>query len=808
MEDTITSLTIGIDMHAKKKYITPLLLLWALPFWYCAHAQSDLQNKFVEYQRATFQEKIFLHTDKESYLTGENLWFSIYAVDGMLHRPINLSKVTYIELLDRENMPVMQIKSKMDQGRGSGSFTIPELPSGKYTIRGYTRWMRNFSAAFFFEKTIAIIHSREAVVSQPLAQDASKEMVVRFFPEGGDLVRNLRSKVAFQVMDKSGRGINSYGFIQSEAGDTVVQFKSHKFGMGNFFFTPLSGLEYQAVMFYNGIKHVHDLPAIRESGYTLQLNEIGNEKLQLVMSKEPAGPLGDTLILIAHTRQAIKISIATIMRQGKAGFLIDKNKLGDGISHFTVFDQKQRPLCERLYFIPPRKKVVSEVRSDKTAYGIRQPVGVVIQMKTSDNTPASGSFSMSVFKVDSFSSPQRSSILSYLLLESDLPGNVESPESYFAENDPGSQESADNLMLTHGWTRFSWTAAMSGKPPAFQFAPEHEGMIVSGHMVPRQRSQSTYDASVYLSFPGRQPEFYAAKPTSKGKFEIPVNDAAGEREAVIQASKSSGAFTFTIDNPYATESGNANDGLLTLTADMRSDFLMHAVHSQAERYFQKPPASCDIIVEDSLMFYDNPDKTYFIADYQRFPIVEDIMREYVPEVTVINQGRRSNLYVLNRKDAAFFKEGPLVMLDGVPFSENFRLAKMSADNLRKIDIVTRRYWLAATQFDGIIGLASMQGDLAGMELDSGAVVFDFQRYHIKREFYAPEYLTESQRNSRIPDFRNVLFWSPGLLAGRDGKREVQFFTSDETGRFIGVIQGISDSGLPISDIFTFTVGEP
>jgi hypothetical protein len=39
-----------------------------------------------------------------------------------------------------------------------------------------------------------------------------------------------------------------------------------------------------------------------------------------------------------------------VFKQKPGGFLLDKNGLGEGISHITVFNQKQKPVCERLYF--------------------------------------------------------------------------------------------------------------------------------------------------------------------------------------------------------------------------------------------------------------------------------------------------------------------------------------------------------------------------------------------------------------------------------------------------------------------------
>ena len=65
-------------------------------------ADPPIIAKFRSYSAKAFQEKLFLHTDKEFYTAGEILWFKIYAVDGAFHKPSEFSKIAYIEVLDEK----------------------------------------------------------------------------------------------------------------------------------------------------------------------------------------------------------------------------------------------------------------------------------------------------------------------------------------------------------------------------------------------------------------------------------------------------------------------------------------------------------------------------------------------------------------------------------------------------------------------------------------------------------------------------------------------------------------------------------
>ena len=128
-----------------------------------ANAQDQqLIQQFNAYGEQTMQEKLYMHTDKNFYLAGEICWFKIYNVDGFFNKPLGVSKVAYVEVLDKNNKPVLQAKVALKDGAGNGSLQLPvTLGSGKYLLRTYTRWMKNFSAAYFFEKPITVINSHK-----------------------------------------------------------------------------------------------------------------------------------------------------------------------------------------------------------------------------------------------------------------------------------------------------------------------------------------------------------------------------------------------------------------------------------------------------------------------------------------------------------------------------------------------------------------------------------------------------------------------------------------------------------------------
>src|SRR5688572_10925859 len=237
-----------MKLSLKKSYRWSLIVI-GLCVTQIAVAQVNridtLKNRFTQHREQDFTEKLFVHTDRTAYLTSETMWFKIYYLNGNSNKPADLSKVGYIEILDQESQRVLEGKIKLDDGQGDGSFFIPAtINSGNYVVRAYTAWMKNKSPEYFFHQNITIVNpfkKYETTKASPV-----QKMDAQFFPEGGTLVANVRSKVAYRVTDEKGAGLNFKGAIVDTKNDTVARFKPDRFGIGTFQLTPSRGTKYVA----------------------------------------------------------------------------------------------------------------------------------------------------------------------------------------------------------------------------------------------------------------------------------------------------------------------------------------------------------------------------------------------------------------------------------------------------------------------------------------------------------------------------------------------------------------------------------
>tara|TARA_R110002073_G_scaffold108336_1_gene243302 strand:+ start:10388 stop:12133 length:1746 start_codon:yes stop_codon:yes gene_type:complete len=105
------------------------------------------------------QEKIFLHYNSSFLLSGEKLLYKIYCINSKTKKLSNLSKIAYVELIDRNGKVHFKHKIRLATGLGQGDFFIPtSLASGNYKVIAYTKWMKNGGKNNFFHGDVTILN--------------------------------------------------------------------------------------------------------------------------------------------------------------------------------------------------------------------------------------------------------------------------------------------------------------------------------------------------------------------------------------------------------------------------------------------------------------------------------------------------------------------------------------------------------------------------------------------------------------------------------------------------------------------------
>ena len=306
------------------------------------------------------------------------------------------------------------------------------------------------------------------------------KMDLQFFPEGGDLTAGFEQRVAFKALNEFGKPADVEGQIINANGTIVSRFKSYHQGMGAFDLEAFSGDKYMAkITKPENIAGEFPLPKVLEKGNVLQVVDMDEDRVQVKIQNID----NESLTIVLQSQGKIYNSISTSANAGVHLLEIPTKGAPIGLAQLTLFDNQERPHAERLVFLNKEKTLDINITTDKDQYLPREKVRMKIEVKDEDGKPVRGNFSVGVTddKLLSFADDKQGKMLAYLLLESDLKGEIEKPNFYFEPKEKHADKdqnlALDYLLMTHGWRRFTWKYEAS--PIAGMIYP-NEKAIVAG----------------------------------------------------------------------------------------------------------------------------------------------------------------------------------------------------------------------------------------------------------------------------------------------------------------------------------------
>ncbi len=119
--------------------------------------------------------------------------------------------------------------------------------------------------------------------------------------------------------------------------------------------------------------------------------------------------------------------------------------------------------------------------------------------------------------------------------------------------------------------------------------------------------------------------------------------------------------------------------------------------------------------------------------------------------------------------------------------------------LDRIDVYPNRYLFGGNLFYGMVALYTAENRYPELQPDPFTQILPYDSPQARRVFYAPSYADASARRSRVPDYRHTLYWNADVVA-EGGRAGVSFYTSDLTGIYRVLVEGITASGEAVSAV--------
>lgn len=499
-------------------YFAIFSFLLFIPTTQAQDSVDEWAKKVLVKSRYLLPERVYLQFDNSSYYLGETLWFKAYVTSGNYDYPTRISNVLYVELVSPEGYVVETKKYKIDSdGSCNGEFELhPRLLSGLYEIRAYTRYMTNwgeeaiFSRVFpVFDKVNAnnwdfknILDRRRGAISSNNLSDEKKEGAdLKFYPEGGNLVAGINSRVAFELRGAEGSFADDTISIYENNRLVVKTAPSHN-GKGVFEITPKSGVKYNAEVFAadknrKKKKYSFSFPKINVNGATIGITQDSTNVSVVIKNNLPYESQLGFAVMYRGSMGYYKKYISSEREQL---FEIPKETLPEGVCKAVLFVCDTIPLAERQFFVQhnelqknDRQTVKLRVKANNyhiQNYSPQPNEKIKIEIEREDGNPIENNAEF-VLSVRDAAGNQTTSwnynMYSYLLLGSDLKGYIPDASQYFDRENKRRESQLDLLMLTHGWTSYDWDKLVTVDVPSLQ--TNEKGLIITGTLYRRTENR-------------------------------------------------------------------------------------------------------------------------------------------------------------------------------------------------------------------------------------------------------------------------------------------------------------------------------
>lgn len=818
-------LSLCLMKHKTVRLTLLLILFTTLPL--AAQQDSCTQKLFSfakninTFKNLISQEKVYLHFDNTGYYVGETIWFKSYVVGAEQHQLSELSKILYVDLLSPEGQVVESRKLKIEHGQCHGEFNLYDsLFAGYYEIRAYTAYMLNFGRDCIFSRVFPVYDKphvdgdyavktmrgrpRRSKIIEPTKKELEK-LTVTFFPEGGNLIEGISSKVAFKVVNARGEHLDISGSITDSMEQEVTTFKTSYQGVGVFLICP-ENKKYTAIIPYKSHIYKFDLPRVLSEGYVMSINNLEEERIIVqieksqVLQNQPVG-LSVSCRGRGYLFQAIDFTT-------KDPFILNipKKELPSGVNQITLYNSKGEILSERLVFVnhPDDNKLSIRTFAAKKEYQPYAPIDLQFQIKDTASSPVETTFSLSVRdEITDDYSIDVGNIRTNLLLSSDLKGFIENPSYYFESDDNQHRQRLDLLLMTQGWRRYSWKKA-SGLDWSNILYPVEKGLAVDGY-VKTLTSQNPLkgEKKVRISTTIQTDSVLfqdSCLTNENGFFHFSVNDFQGKATLKLQTFRKERHKEFYIplhrmvppdfrlysyyETVVPTYSFVAMDSLLQ--TPVIEGVSLSEVSVKARKNvrnlvdFTRPNLTLDFETYYD-RYYDQEDRAILERDFSDplpyMSMIIDVWRKvgaYAEFISLIN----------HTTPYQYGSEGT-----NLPLNEKIESIDIYY-TLKSRDLNTN---MEEDEYNAYFSFNTYDNDLSRPKFVPGTRYTTLQGYSYVKEFYSPQYKNKPLPN--VKDFRRTLYWNPDVRTDSSGKASVHFYNNSSCKAMKISAETVKDSGI-------------
>lgn len=779
------------------KLLTFLLLIFFFDFSFSQeNSFKTIEQHYIDYFSLN-HETIYTQLNKTKYLSSEELWFKSYIYNTKTQKPYLTTTNVYVSIYNDSGELIEKKLFYAEDGMTYGNLDLSEYYPGFYYIKVSTNYMRNFNAPHFNLQEFEIVGNGDG---QFLTQVVDKKYDFQLLPESGHLLNNTINTIGFKILDQEGNGVKiEFGKVYDGKKNVVTTFNSNKLGMGKFSLLVHSAEDYIVeIQLNDGSIITEPIPKPEQLGVIMNINNLNPETLfvSLTTNASTLPSISDkTYYLVIH-RDGLLKKIDVNFDANKLQYIIPipKEELLKGMNILSVFNDQNKPILERLVY-----NYATSLHNTIDIHSIEKGLdSTTIKLKTNLKDTIQKNISISVLPESTKSYATHENILTRFLLKPYIKGEVENPSFYFKNYDRKKAIDLDLLLLTQGWSSYSWNSIFNTTMKAlyhFEAGMQIKGKVNNSNNYNKKEDIILYskaselmlttelDTDNYFSFENvfifANTSLFFSQRDKKGNISKPTVyvNIYPNLEVDKLDSKYLLNSDFTYDRTVFNESFSIDN-----TTMLDTVYLEKTVENKPRNIINRGAF--------------NSKKINITERYAPFAVVTDVIRDN--GFDVVNTGLA--VQILSRRTTGFAgRAAPNIFVDNRPLSdlELINLTYLTLDQVDEIYISqTPSAGLGKT--GGNINIFTSKGfgsDVQKLSFSENIVGFGFT---LPDKYYAPyynksHYLTYSEYG--------VLNWLPNLDMSESGIFEFKIpnYTYEGITLFI---EGMAEDGSLISKIET------
>lgn len=339
------------------------------------------------------------------------------------------------------------------------------------------------------------------------------------------------------------------------------------------------------------------------------------------------------------------------------------------------------------------------------------------------------------------------------------------------------------------------------------FLPEYDGEVIRARVVGLDPSQleALSFRYAFISAPGDMADIYTSRISRDGSATFYTNNIFGSKDIVceIEGLQDDARGHIELESPFA----DMDPGVipqLTISPSQNEAIMARKASMMIGRAFDADTL-CELMPLRQNHLFGSEAVSYKLDDYTRFPLMTEVITEFIPELRVRKgEGGSSDIQVLLKDSYGknhFSRGTSLVMLDGTPVFDHEKIISYDPLLVESINIYQYVYNIGSRCFDGVVDIITYKKNLPAMSFSDNVRVYDFNGASF------PMALTcrDVNRNENYPDFRQTLLWHPEFEVGAGRSASIECVLPSYAGHFRVVVEGVAKDGTPLRAVREFDV---